>query len=163
MKKLLLIRHAKSSWENLFLSDHARPLALRGLRDAPIMGLRLKDKNVSPDLVISSDAERAKETAFLISKILDYPKQKVVLTKELYHASALEMLAVIRQAESAINTLFLFGHNPGMNDLMWKLKGTMGNLPTTGIFAVKAAIADWKYFDVDKVEFWFEDYPKKLG
>lgn len=161
MKKLLLIRHAKSSWGNPYLSDHARPLATRGLRDAPVMGLRLKDKSICPDLVISSDAARAKETAFLISKVLNYPKQKVVLTRELYHASADDMLLVMRQVDREIDTLFLFGHNPGMNDLMWKLNGTLDNLPTTGIFAVKAAIADWKDFDERNVAFWFEDYPKK--
>lgn len=160
MKKLVLVRHAKSSWENPYLNDHARPLAPRGLRDAPVMGERLRTKKIQPDLLISSDAVRAKETAFLIGEALAYSKQKVLLTNDLYHASSYELISVIRSVSFEVDTLMLFSHNPGMNELMWKMKGRLDNLPTTGVFAVKAAITDWKDFDVENVEFWFEDYPK---
>ncbi|UJP66879.1 SixA phosphatase family protein [Mongoliitalea daihaiensis] len=162
MKKLVLVRHAKSSWDNPTLSDHARPLASRGLRDAPLMGKRIKNNSILPDLIISSDAERAKETAFVFGEILKYPKEKIVLTKNLYHAATFEIISVIRSVSSDVEVLFIFGHNPGMNELMWKMGGKLDNLPTTGIFAVNATITDWKDFETSKVEFWFEDYPKKF-
>lgn len=161
MKYLVLIRHSKSSWENSLLSDHARPLAPRGLRDAPMMGARLKKRRVFPDLIISSDAERTKQTAHLIVQGLGIELMKITFKRNLYHAEAHEILSVVRSTPNEIDTLFLIGHNPGMNDLMWKMKGTLENLPTTGVFAVKASIIDWKDFKAENSDFWFEDYPKK--
>src|SRR5690554_5567331 len=117
MKKLLIYRHAKSAWDDPFLSDHERPLAERGLRDAPQMAQRLKRKSIIPDGMLSSDAERAKVTALITADALNFPKEKIMFTERLYHASARTMLSQIQQTQDDIGTLFVFGHNPGLTDL----------------------------------------------
>lgn len=161
MKKLVLIRHAKSSWDTPFLTDHARPLSKRGNQNAPEMGRRLKEKGIKPDLIISSDAVRTQETAVFIAAALGYPFSNIRFTSQLYHASAPEILKSIRQVGSQVEVLLVIGHNPGFNDLMWLMNGTLDNLPTTGVFAVQSNISYWKDFDPKKTVRWFEDYPKK--
>lgn len=76
MKKLILIRHAKSSWDQPFLTDHQRPLADKGLRDAPRMAQRLKKREINAVGMTSSDAERAKSTAFITAEQLKFPREK---------------------------------------------------------------------------------------
>jgi phosphohistidine phosphatase len=161
MKKLVLIRHSKSSWDDPFLTDHARPLSERGIQNAPEMGRRLKEKAIKPDLIICSDAVRTQETAILIATAIGYPFSKIHFSSQLYHASAAEILKSIRQVASDVEVLFVIGHNPGFNDLMWKMHGTLDNLPTTGIFAVQSAVDSWKHFEPKNTVRWFEDYPKK--
>src|SRR5690606_14252396 len=118
MKKLLLYRHAKSSWEDPYLEDHKRPLALRGLRDAPYMAQRLKKKGIFPDAIISSDTERAKATALITAENLHFPKKQIEWSRRLYHASAETILSKITQTDNQYNLLFVFGHNPGLTDLV---------------------------------------------
>jgi phosphohistidine phosphatase len=160
MKKLLLIRHAKSSWDNPLLPDHQRPLSKRGLRDAPEMGKRLVNKKVTPDLILSSDAVRAMHTALLIAKELVYPKSKVDSTREMYHASAKGILSVIRGTSPTIETLFLVGHNPGINDLISLFGEEIENLPTSGQFGFLFDVEDWENTSPKNAHFWFFDYPK---
>ena len=87
MKNLLLIRHAKSSWDDPLLSDQERPLNKRGKRDAPAMGLMLKEKGLHPDLILSSPAKRALKTAKLIAEAIDYPKKQCRHSQAVFGAS----------------------------------------------------------------------------
>lgn len=161
MKKLVIIRHAKSSWDDPFLDDHKRPLAARGLRDAPKMANRLKKNEILPDVIISSDAERAKTTAIITSEMLNFPVPKIQFTPILYHASASTILTEIRKTDDSAKTLFVFGHNPGQNDLIWKLGGEIDNLPTTGQFGFKFNVDRWSEVASKNAKVWFFDYPKK--
>jgi phosphohistidine phosphatase len=161
MKKLVIIRHAKSSWDDPFLNDHDRPLAERGLKDAPKMAKRLEKKEILPDAIISSDAERAKATADIIAEHLDFPKKKIDFIKELYHGSAPQILSAIKKTDDSVKTLFLFGHNPGLNDLIWKLGGEIDNLPTSGQFGFKFDVKNWDEISSKNAKVWFFDYPKK--
>ncbi|WP_111670569.1 SixA phosphatase family protein [Algoriphagus litoralis] len=161
MKKIILIRHAKSAWDNPFLNDHDRPLAERGLTDAPKMAKRLKKKGIIPDLMISSTALRASETAKITAKILDYPSDKISFDKNLFHASANEILKIIRMQKDSVNTLFVFGHNPGFNELITHLGGKLENLPTSGQFGFKLNATHWSDINSSRVGVWFIDYPKK--
>jgi phosphohistidine phosphatase len=161
MKKLVIIRHAKSSWDEPFLSDHERPLAERGLKDAPKMAKRLIKENIFPDAILSSDAERAKTTAIIIAKEMDFPSKKIAFTKELYHASVSQILSEIKKTDESVTTLFLFGHNPGLNDLIWKLGGEIDNLPTSGQFGFQFDVKSWGEIGVKNAKIWFFDYPKK--
>ena len=163
MKKLVIIRHAKSAWDDPFLSDHARPLAERGFRDAPRMAQRLKKKEIFPDAMLSSDAERAKSTALITAENLHFPKEKIQLTDKLYHASAHGILNEIKKTKKDINTLFIFGHNPGFNELISHLGGAIDNLPTSGQFGFQLEIDDWAEISPKKAKVWFFDYPKKIG
>lgn len=161
MKKLIIIRHAKSSWDDPFLDDHQRPLAERGLRDSPRMGQRLKKENIFPDMMISSDAKRAKATALIIAEQLHFPKENIEFTRKLYHASAYSILDLIKKTRDDIDTLFIFGHNPGFNDLINLLCGKIDNLPTCGQYAFTFDTNSWSQISKKNAQTWFVDYPKK--
>ena len=160
MKNLLIYRHAKSAWDNPFLSDHERPLAERGLRDAPQMAQRLKRKNILPDLMLSSDAERAKATALITADNLHFPREKIEFTQRLYHAPARTILSQIQQTQDDVGTLFVFGHNPGLDDLVELLGGVIDNLPTCGQFGFNFETAHWTHISQHNAKTWFFDYPK---
>ncbi len=163
MKRLVLVRHAKSAWDDPFLRDHKRPLALRGLRDAPKMGQRLKKRGVIPDMMLSSDATRASATAQIIAEQLHFPKKAIQYSNKLYHASSYEIFEQIRAVPQAVELLLVFGHNPGFNDLIWELGGELDNLPTAGQFGFIFHTDNWLDISKKNAEVWFDDYPKKNG
>lgn len=109
-KRLILMRHAKSSWDDPRQDDHARPLNSRGERSARAMGDWLRRKGHVPDLVLSSDARRTRETVALLGF-----EAEARFTDRLYHASARMMLEVLRGASG--NCVLMIGHNPGIGDL----------------------------------------------
>ncbi len=160
MKKLVIIRHAKSDWSDPYLDDQSRPLAERGLRDAPKMAQRLKKKEIFPDTMLASDAERAKATALITAENLKFPKEDIRLTRNLYHASSNAILAEIRKTSDQVITLFIFGHNPGFNDLIAALGGKIDNLPTCGQFGFTFETDTWKEIGAGNAKVWFFDYPK---
>ncbi|GAB3217917.1 histidine phosphatase family protein [Algoriphagus aestuariicola] len=161
MKKIILVRHAKSAWDNPNLSDHDRPLAERGLNDAPRMAKRLKNRGIHADLLLSSSALRAKETAKIIAKELGYPKDKIILEPSLFHASPHAILKYLQSQDDRHQTVLVFGHNPGFTDLIVYLGGDIDNLPTSGQFGFKLKSGFWKDLKPENVEPWFVDYPKK--
>ncbi len=161
MKKLIIYRHAKSSWDDSFLDDHMRPLAKRGIRDAPRMAQRLKERNIFPDLMISSDAERAKATALAAAEILQFPEEKITFTNDLYLASSGDILHTIRHTPpKEVNVLFVFGHNPGLTDLIEDLGGDINNLPTCGQYGFQFEANSWKEVGEYNAQPWFFDFPK---
>ncbi|WP_186758403.1 SixA phosphatase family protein [Echinicola salinicaeni] len=160
MKKLVIYRHAKSSWAEPFLEDHKRPLAERGLRDAPRMAQRLKRKNIKPDYILSSDAERAKTTALITAENMDYAQGDVNLTNKLYLASSNHILKTIRHIPDSKKTAFIFGHNPGLNDLIENLGGEIDNLPTCGQFGFIFETDSWEKIGPSNAKVWFFDFPK---
>ncbi|MCE7055819.1 histidine phosphatase family protein [Algoriphagus sp. AGSA1] len=161
MKKIILVRHGKSAWDNPLLDDPDRPLAGRGLRDVPIMGFRLLQRGVSPDLILSSTATRAAHTAEIISEVLKLSQAKLVYEKSLYHASSSTLLKIVQGLDDSYNTIFLVGHNPGMNDLIEVLGGSIDNLPTSGQYGFLADTDHWAKFSPNNSRTWFFDYPKK--
>lgn len=161
LKKIILVRHAKSSWDHPFLNDHDRPLAQRGLDDAPKMAKRLKKRGILPDLILSSTAVRAKETAKITAEILGYSLDEIALDKALFHASPNQILKIIRMQNDAFNSILVFGHNPGFNDLISYLGGELDNLPTSGQFGFKLHSAHWADLSPKTAESWFLDFPKK--
>jgi phosphohistidine phosphatase len=161
MKKIILIRHAKSSWDNPWLADHDRPLAERGLQDAPKMAKKLKKRGVIPDLILSSTALRATETAKITAQELGYLEENICWEKNLFHASPSTILKYIHLQKDSQNTLLVFGHNPGFNDLIHYLGGEIENLPTSGQYGFKLKSEKWADFKPENAEFWFLDFPKK--
>ena len=144
MKTLVIVRHAKSSWEDLSLSDHQRPLNKRGKRDAPIMGARLAQWGPPVDRVISSSAVRALTTAEIITQEMGLPWDEIQIEDGLYHASEEDMLDLIREQEDHIDGLMLFGHNPGMTYLVNDLSDLdLDNLPTCGVVVLKFDVYSW--------------------
>ncbi len=135
-KTLTFLRHAKSSWTNAHLSDHERPLNDRGKRDAPEMAGRLLSRSCIPDMIFSSSAARALETAGIVAKTLRIEDTQIKVFDKLYLATAENIMAVIAQAEnSTIHHLMVIGHNPGMETLGSYLSAeAMAQLPTTGVY-----------------------------
>jgi len=161
MKKLILIRHAKSDWNDPSLSDFDRPLNERGKNDAPVMAHRLVDKEVSIDCFISSPAKRARRTAKIFAEAFKVKKDHIIMHDELYGAGEEVFYDVIKNAKNKWDSIAIFSHNPGLTDFANLLTEThVDNIPTSGIFAVKADCDDWKEFREAKKEFWFFDYPK---
>ena len=161
MKTIILIRHAKSSWAIMGQPDEERTLNERGKKDAPEMAKRLKEKNGSIDLFISSPANRAKKTAGIFAKAYKRDKDEIIFRDELYGASENVFNDVIATADNKFKSIAIFSHNPGITDFACQLTDTrIDNIPTCGIFAIKADCEKWKNFKEAEKEFWFFDYPK---
>ena len=163
MKELILVRHAKSSWRDPSLDDHSRPLNKRGKRDAPEMGERLARRGCDPDLLMSSSADRALETAKAVAEKLGYPRERIRVEKRIYHARVDELLAAIRGVDASVKTLMMFGHNPGFTDLA-NLLGPrdLFNMPTCAVLHLRFDSDTWATVgDVpgDEVRY---DYPKSI-
>jgi phosphohistidine phosphatase len=162
MKKIILIRHGKSGWDSPWLSDHDRPLAERGIIDVPQMARRLQERGLVPDLIVSSTALRAADTARLTAAVIGYPESAIVVEKSLYHASPEQLLEVIRSQSEAIQTLVLVGHNPGLTELIQELGCRLDNLPTAGQYVCTLSDTLWANFTPEKISTEWIDYPKKL-
>ena len=163
MSKLLyLIRHAKSDWSIPGQRDFDRSLNARGLQDAPAMGRILKELKVSPDLIISSPAERARRTAEFISEQLDYSIEKLRFEDEVYEASPRTLLRLINNLDPNIKSIVFFGHNPTFTYLAEYLtKAEIGNIPTCGAVKIRFEFDEWSMVSEGSGELvWFE-YPKK--
>lgn len=163
MKKLYLIRHAKSSWDDPSLPDFDRPLNDRGARDAPRMGKRLRKQGIAPDLMVSSTAVRASKTALAIADVIRYPPTRIRMQDELYHASPSEILHEVQKTADDVQTLFLFGHNPGLTDFASRIgKTSIDNIVTCGVYALQLDVKRWKEVKLDgKAKLLFYDYPKR--
>ncbi len=158
MYSLLIVRHAKSSWD-FGVEDFDRPLNNRGKSDAPEMAERLKKRGVNLDVMISSPAKRALSTATLFSKVFD--DLEIFTIPSLYEASAKTFEKVITEQDDRYKQISLFSHNPGITDFINSLTNVrVDDLPTCAVFAVKADITSWKEFAAAKKEFWFYDFPK---
>jgi phosphohistidine phosphatase len=161
MKRVIIVRHAKSSWDDASIPDFERPLNERGKHDAPEMAKRLREKKVTIDAFISSPAKRAKKTATLFAHEFGQHKDDVILIDALYHAGPEEFYKAIEKAPAKAKTIAIFSHNPGITDFVNSLTDTrIDDMPTCAIFAVKASIGDWHEFRQSPREFWFFDYPK---
>ena len=164
MKQLLIIRHAKSSWENLLQKDFDRTLNNRGMKDAPAMAQRILSKGVEIDKFVSSTAVRAFTTATFFAEAYGQKATKIIQIPELYHASEQTFYKTIRNLDDAFNTVALFSHNPGITYFVNSLTdASIDNMPTCGVFAIKASISKWKDFSENNNQFWFFDYPKNIN
>jgi phosphohistidine phosphatase len=160
MKSLLLVRHAKSSWD-FDVEDFDRPLNDRGKKNAPEMAKRLVKKDIKIDAFISSPAERALSTATHFVEEYDKKPKNIIEVPSLYHASTESFYSVIEELDNDFKTVALFSHNPGITDFANELTKTrIEDMPTCAIFAIKADIKKWSDFREGQKEFWFFDYPK---
>ena len=163
MKTIILVRHAKSSWDDFSLKDEERPLTDRGKKNAPDMAKRLLKRKIPIDAILSSPAKRAKSTADFFAKEYDIPKKKIYLIPELYMASNEAFVKTIRNAPDKADSIALFSHNNGITQFANTLSETrIDHMPTCSVFAVKADIDSWDQFEPGKNEFYFFDYPKSL-
>lgn len=160
-KQLILIRHAKSSWDDIGLDDHERPLNKRGERNAPTMGERLKTLGMCPDVVFTSSAVRAVTTAQIICGKLDFSAEEVIRKDDLYLADVPQWLEIIGELDDAWKIVMAFGHNPGLTELVagvWRLP--ILNVPTCGAVVLTFNGGTWKKATLDQPVKASFDYPK---
>lgn len=163
MKKLYLVRHAKSSWKDSSLHDQERPLNGRGMKDAPEMGKRLASAGIKIDQIVSSPAKRALDTARFIANEIAYPHDRIRTNDGIYFNGARGMLQIIQATSSDIATLMLVGHNPDMTELLNDLCGyQVDNMPTCAIACI--AVGDeWSQLDYDGGELMNYNIPRDSG
>lgn len=163
MKTLYIVRHAKSSWEEIGLPDHDRPLNAAGVKKTKLVIDYLRNKNILPDLIISSTAKRAKDTAFQIAEGIGYPHSDIVLDKNIYHASAETIFDELYALPDKVESVMIFGHNPTLTYFVNQfLDPPIVNLPTTGMVALEFACNKWNEISSAKYRNRFTIFPKML-
>ncbi|MCZ6636289.1 MAG: histidine phosphatase family protein [bacterium] len=161
MKRLFLVRHAKSSWKHPGLTDFERPLNKRGKKDAPKMGKRIKKQDILPDLILSSPAKRAIRTARAIAGEIGYPEKKIQTDRAIYSGGSPAILSIVQSQAPEVNCLMLFGHNPDFTQLAESLSGhRVDNIPPCGIFCIDFDIQTWTDVAPGGGQFVFFDFPK---
>ncbi len=161
MKTLLLIRHAKSSRDDLSLSDFDRTLTQRGKTDASIMAQRIINNSIKVDAYVSSPAKRAKKTAKIFMRAHKKDKKHLLLMPTLYEASVNIFYNVVANLDDKNDTIALFAHNPAITEFVNSLEcSPIYNMPTCAVFALKIKTKHWKEFREAEKEFLFFDYPK---
>jgi phosphohistidine phosphatase len=152
MKTLLIMRHAKSDWSYDDLSDFDRPLNERGKDAAPKVGKELKKLGITPDLIISSPANRAKTTAILFSENNDY-KNEIVFSEDFYFGHYSDIAEIIKNTDEKISTLMIIGHNPIWEKITTYLseKEVYIEMQTATVYIMVANIEKWK--DIDRGTF----------
>lgn len=162
MKTLLLVRHAKSSWDYPGLTDFERPLNKRGRRDAPFMGKLLKKKKIISDLIISSPATRAITTARHFANGLDYPLEKISTDERLYDADYTDISDVIFEVNDEVKCLMIVSHNPGLTEVADRLTGKyIDNIVTSAILNINFETVSWSKVNSKNARIGFYEYPKK--
>jgi phosphohistidine phosphatase len=163
MKRLLLLRHAKSSWAEAGLADFERPLNERGLRDAPLVGLHLRAQKIRPDLVVSSPAERARQTTALVIEAARLEPSRTRYDERIYEADLSRLLEVISQLEDGAGEVLLVGHNPGMEELLERLAGEARRMTTAALASVALDIEKWGKVREGDGRLEWHVRPKELG
>jgi phosphohistidine phosphatase len=146
MKTLLLMRHAKSSWDDPTLADFDRPLNPRGLRAAPAMGAFMRRGEILPERIFSSPAVRARETTRLVSEGGAF-EAEIKLEDRIYEASANGLRQIAAEVDDACSCVMLVGHNPGMEHFVRHLTGEVVSMRTTALAVVDLDITKWAELD----------------
>ncbi len=164
MKKLFLLRHAKSLKDDSNLEDHERTLNDRGFEEAPLTGKYLFTNKDLPDLIICSTALRAKQTLELILKELN-KNIKVIYDKKIYDEDAKTIFKLISKTDNLINTLMIVGHNPDIThilELAIREEFPYDNFSTSGLAIIKFNINSWDEINLHKGELISFTTPKSL-
>ena len=149
MNMLLVLRHAKSSWIHSELTDHERPLNQRGLRAASRMGQLIADENIVPDVILSSTARRARQTAELVAKHCGF-ETEIAFVDSLYHAGPTAYVDRLAYLDDSISSAMVVGHNPGLENLVESLTAEVTVMPTAALARIELSISRW--WDIRSVE-----------
>ncbi len=162
-RRLVMIRHAKSSWANPLQSDFDRPLNDRGKGEAVEMGEKLKKLGLMPDLIICSKAKRTRQTAKRIAGVLGYDLENVLFEEKLYHCIPSVFEELLFEVSDKIKTVFIIAHNPGITEFTNQLSAdfNIDNMPTCGVAGVEFKAEEWNTMPVAKRSVFLFDYPGK--
>jgi phosphohistidine phosphatase len=145
MKRLTLVRHAKSSWKNSALADVDRPLSGRGKRDAPRMASYLAQQGIVPDIILASPSRRTRQTAKRFAAELLGGKEHALYDPALYEAATDVLLERVRVLDDHWRHVMLVGHNPGLTDFADQLAGLgVDNIPTCGVVVIDIDLSSWR-------------------
>jgi len=161
MKTLFILRHAKSSWKDDSLQDFDRPLNGRGRKGAELIGTLIRNKKLMPDLVLSSPAVRARETIEIVMKTAKLSAE-LRYDQRIYEASPLRLLEVISQIEEDKNRVLLVGHNPGLEELLQVLTGSVEHMATGTLGKIDLKATKWTKALEDKGSLDWLVKPKEL-
>lgn len=162
MKTVILVRHAKSSWDDPELSDFERLLNKRGLKDAAMMASIINEKGIKPDLIISSPAVRALATAQHFAEAMSYPLDSIRREKAIYEHGPNGTLRILQKLDPDINTVMVFGHNPDFTHLVnFFTNKPFAHMPTCGVVCLDFKTEKFENLDTVKAEMRFFEYPKK--
>src|SRR5262245_40120041 len=142
MKTIFVLRHAKSSWDNPDWSDFERPLNSRGLDAARFIGGLIYERQLAPEIIISSPAKRAKQTAVLVKEIAEIAKP-VTFDERIYEASPLTLFNLIREFDDKRESVLIVGHNPGFENLVRVLTGETVQMPTAALAKINLDVEKW--------------------
>ena len=159
---MYLVRHAKSSWEDVSLEDYERLLLNKGIKRAKKVVSHLIERGDTPDLIISSHAVRALETARIFAKNLKYPEKEIVIDENLYFSGAEAMENVVYGVSDKINRLMLVGHNPDMTNFAnIFLSNKLDYIPTSGLVCITFKTDKWQDIMMAERDIPFVIIPKK--
>ncbi len=161
MKNLLVLRHAKSSWENAELSDFERPLNKRGLETIQVIGQEFFRLNLQIDLILSSPAKRAKQTAVLVKESGGIAGE-IKYADGIYEASVMKLLHIAAEINDKFNHVLLVGHNPGLEELIRVLTGNIQVMPTATLAKIDLDIETWAKITANCGKLDFAITPKEL-
>ncbi|RYG19018.1 MAG: histidine phosphatase family protein [Chitinophagaceae bacterium] len=161
MKQLLIVRHAKSDWGDFNLKDFDRPLNSRGQKNAPEMVERLINKSIVPDAIVSSSALRAITTAKYFAAGWKLEPAQLTTNTSIYEANTKTLLDVINGFDDKFDKIALFGHNPGLTDLVNYLTDDyIANMPTCSVVIIEFPFDEWKLISGDTGKLVLFDFPK---
>lgn len=165
MRRLTLLRHAKTEAQHSGQEDWDRVLEPRGIKDAPEMARRLRDRKLKPDLVITSPAVRAQTTAQIFARELHLPAAKLLQDERLYLASPKALKEVIREMGGQAHHLMIVGHNPGLTEFADRVSAERGidNMPTCAIYTLEFDLDSWSELEWDSGVNAELDYPKNCS
>ena len=143
MKTLLLLRHAKSSWKQSGQPDHERPLNKRGKKEAPKVGKYLKENDLSPDLILSSTARRAHDTAQAVAEGCGFEGQ-IDLYQDLYLSDTACYLDILRRLPDDARQVLVVGHNPDIEELLTMLTDLSEHMTTAALAVINLPISSWQ-------------------
>lgn len=162
MKQLMILRHAKSDWGNEGLRDIDRHLNERGYLNAYLMSQWFADNHPAPELIISSTATRALNTALIFSRTLKLEIERFVLTPAIYEARRDSLKEIIATQDDQVNNILMVGHNPGLTDLCNALSEELffDNLPTCGLVNFSCNTESWRSVADGRWPINFYKFPK---
>lgn len=144
------------------MTDHERPLNHRGEKDAHFMAGLLKEKNIKPELILSSDAVRARTTAEIFARILNYPVEEIITEPDLYLASIFDLLKQVNRIEENIDTCFLVSHNPGISEFVYYLTAKQSyEMQTCSVYGIKLDVKNWREIKPGSGKPFLHEHPKK--
>ncbi len=145
MKTLYIVRHAKSSWDHPGLEDYQRPLLEKGKKRTKYINDYLIQNNTQIDLIMSSHAVRARETANIIANALNYPVNEIVISKNIYHGNTDSLFNLFFDLDNKLSSLMIVGHNPTFTYFAnYFLDDSIDNFPTSGIVCIEFDTDNWE-------------------